>query len=152
MLTIAVNFETLPGQKPLEQKQVEVAFEQMELTLGELIESTVRAQLMTKAIQENVKYSDYVESNFLTDNMIASGKQQGRIALDKEPDRRYSGKTTEEFRAYMREEVDKALAAFVNKKFHVLIDGEMQQNLNEKIGVNDSTKIVFIRLTALVGG
>lgn len=152
MLTLAVNFEALPGQKPLEQKQVEVAFEQLELTLGELIESTVRAQLMTKAIQEDVKYSDYIESDFLTEKMIAAGKKQGRIALDKEPERRYSGKTTEEFRAHMRLEIDKALAAFSDKKFHVLIDGEMQQHLNEKISINDSTKIVFLRLTALVGG
>jgi hypothetical protein len=152
MLTLAVNFETLPGQKPLEQKQIEVAFDQMELTLGELIESTVRAQLITKAIQENVKYSDYIDSDFLTEKMIATGKQQGRIALDKEPERRYSGKSTEEFRAYIRLEVAKALTAFSDKKFHVLIDGEMQQYLNEKISVNDSTKIVFLRLTALVGG
>ncbi len=152
MLTIAVNFEALPGQKPLEQKQVEVAFEQMELTLGELIESTVRAQLMTKTIQEDVKYSDYVVSDVLTEKMIASGKQQGRVALEKEPERRYSGKSTQEFRAYMQQEVDTALAAFSDKKFHVLINGEMQQHLNEKISVNDLTKIVFLRLTPLVGG
>ena len=152
MLTLAVNFETLPGQRPLEQKQVVVAFEQMELTLGELIESTVRAQLMTKTIQEDVKYSDYVVSDVLTEKMIASGKQQGKVALEKELERRYSGKSTQEFRAYMQQEVDTALAAFADKKFHVLINGEMQPHLNEKISVNDLTKIVFLRLTPLVGG
>jgi len=152
MLTLAVNFETLPGQKPQEQKQVEVAFEQVGLTLGELIESTVRAQLMTKTIQENVKYSDHVASDILTEKMIASGKQAGRIALGREPERRYSGKSVEEFRTYMQQEVDKALAAFAGKKFHILIDGEIQQHLDEKISVKDSTKIVFLRLTPLAGG
>ena len=152
MLTLAVNFETLPGQALQEQKQVEVSFEPIGLTLGELIGSTVRAQLMTKAIQEGVKYSDHVASDILTEQMIASGKQQGRIALSREPERRYSGKNTEEFRAYMQQEVDKALAAFDGKKFHLLIDGEIQQQLDEKISITDSTKIVFLRLTPLAGG
>lgn len=152
MVTLAVSFETLPGQKQLEKKQITVAFEQMTLTLGELIESTVRAQLITKTIQENVKHSDFVESNFLTENMIFSGKQQGRVALAKTPERQYSGKTDEEYQRYLQNEVDQALAAFSGKKFHVLIDGEMQQDLQEIIRVTDSTKVVFLRLTPLVGG
>ena len=64
----------------------------------------------------------------------------------------------DDFRKIRRPKVDEekqiyvALEAFQKNGFFILIDDEQVETLEQKVLVNESTAVSFIKLTPLVGG
>lgn len=127
MRTITINDESASGD--IFQK-IALQFENEYITLEELI----RAR-----ISEEIKHYYNKASNYKSGLVIPSN-------IEKRLNNKAGKKIDLEKQVYI------ALDAFMNNRFIVLVDDEQLEKPDEKILVDKSTEVSFIKLTPLVGG
>lgn len=127
MNTISIKDEALNGDI---LNEIILKFKEEYITVSELI--TARVTEEVEKYQQNANI--YKNGLVLPTNIEArlNKKEQPLIDIEKQ--------------VYI------ALDAFQNNGFFILVDNEQIENLNQKILVDQTTAISFIKLTPLIGG
>ena len=139
--------EAPPGQN-LAPVRLELAAER--IRVRELIGRAVAEQI--RELTERSRLSAEVVQlalarQYLTPKDVAVQAEAGRIRFPAEPKR---GRTPPVLD--VENETAKALRGFEAGAFRVVADGEPLESLDDDIVLGRETKIVFLRLTPLVGG
>lgn len=109
-----------------------------DLTLRTLLERIVRAQVA--AYEGRQEAQQFVR--VLTQREIDRGASQGRI----DPGGRERAAPVDVEMA-----IAVAIQAFEDRMYLVLIDGQEQKDLDETVRVEESSRVMFVRLTFLAG-
>jgi hypothetical protein len=77
---------------------------------------------------------------YLDDEALRQQLASGRVALDKsaEPD--------------LAREIERARQGFAEGRYRMILDGAWLSDLDEEVELSEHGKLVFLRLTPLVGG
>lgn len=110
-----------------------------ELTLGELLDAVIRAEVRAFADRKRRQRLDRV----LTAAEISAGADRGKV----DPAGRDADVTVDESDA-----VDTALEAFGDGLFFVFVDGRQVETLEATLRVVPTSTLLFVRLTPLAGG
>jgi len=121
------------------------------ITVRELISRTVTEQI--KELTETQKAEAatihlVLARQYLTPKDINQLTETGRIRLPSEKQVNKADSAV----INVDEEINKALNGFDTQAFRVLADGEQMESLDQELVLTDETKLVFLRLTRLVGG
>ena len=141
-MSIAITVETKTiGQKNPSDTSWEVFINQVQVkyTLRELITSVVQEEVNSY----NQKYHQNRLSPVLSFDDIEQGKAEGKIATTSK-----SSYPVIDF----ENAVEKAVGAFQLCHYYVFVDDVQVNDLDDEIVLNSNSKIVFIRLTPLMGG
>ncbi|MDO9087975.1 MAG: hypothetical protein Q7U53_17345 [Anaerolineaceae bacterium] len=138
--TITVETKAI-GQTGLAVQNWEVFIEQLKIrySLAELIRSIVQDEVNAANQGNQVNRLSQVMSF----EEIEHAKAAGKIAISDK-----SRKTIVD----PEKEIEKALKAFSRGVYYVFIDNNQINHLDEEVIINTGSKILFIRLTPLVGG
>lgn len=112
------------------------------MTLRDLITIVVEAEAEAFRVRAEQKRLTHI----LSSEQISEGVLRGKIDL--------GGKSEDEIAADIDPEqaVAAALQAFIDDLYFVFIDGVKQTSLEQTVFVKEETKVLFVRLVALVGG
>jgi hypothetical protein len=147
MLTLEV-LNRVVGKRPDELELGSVVLELLEetLTVRELITRTVEEQVHDLLLNRKLdaeQASRILDRHYLTEAEANSLAARGAIRYPAEkPQRRIDSQA----------EVRKALHAFQQGAYLVIVDGHQVDGLDEVLRLSATSKITFLRLTPLVGG
>lgn len=146
MTAVEVRSRIIGADVVLPTVTVEVAHEQ--LTVGQLIGQTVEAQIreLERSYQlDHASIQQALQRQYLTEPELREQASQGRI-------RQPSAMPSVMQPVDAQQATAKAVDAFRRKAFVILIDGKQVDQLDETVILTPSSKIIFLRLTPLVGG
>jgi|SRR5579859_3923314 len=146
MTIVEVRSRIVGANAELPTVEVEVVPEQ--LTASQLISRTVAAQIreLEQGYQlDHERVLRALQRQYLTDPELHEQANQGRIGLP-------SAMPPVIQPIDVQQETAKAVDAFRRKTFLILVDGKQVDQLDETVILTQSSKIVFMRLTPLVGG
>lgn len=109
-----------------------------DLTLRTLLERIVRAQVAAYDARQEAQQFVHV----LTQREIERGASQGRID---------SGGRERSAPVDVEQAIAVALSAFEDRMYLVLIDGQEQKDLDATVRIEESSRVMFVRLTFLAG-
>jgi hypothetical protein len=124
----ATDFD--PASGPLQ-----LQLPQAVMRVSDLIAQAVTTQVMLRRL------STGPARPYLDDDALRQQLARGRVALDKhadEPD--------------LTREIERARQGFVEGRYRMILDGAWLSDLDEQVELTDHGKLVFLRLTPLVGG
>lgn len=84
--------------------------------------------------------------HYLTANEVEQQAASGRVRMPAE-NRQYQQPAID-----VKEEIAKVLHGFEARVFRVVVDGAIQESLDDDIILKRDSKVVFLRLMPLVGG
>ncbi len=119
------------------------------ISVRSLIEKTVvqQIQVMLSAdAGETELLRDALNAQYLTNDEIQRQAPSGQVRLKPAPSPVSPQSIDPE------KEIATAIRGFQQKAFKVVVDGEVMESLDDSLVVGETTKIVFLRLTPLVGG
>jgi len=146
MPAIAVRTQVFGGL-PEAAQLPEVLLHSQHLTVAELIQRSIEAQVRELQIQHQMDAQQVrraLERQYLTTSEIAEQAQQGAV--------RFPSKPHNTLQIDTKIEVKKALQAFTDGAYIILVNGQQVENLEAEITLSQETKVVFLRLMPLVGG
>ncbi len=117
------------------------------MTVKEIIQFSVQAFASEMVLKNKLSIDEckkQIRRKFLTQKEIDSMANSGRIVLENNVPANLS--------VDVNLEMEKALKAFNEKVFFLLIDGRQQTDLNGEIELKADSKIFFVRIVPLVGG
>ena len=114
-----------------------VTFPAPTLPLRDVIALKVRAEVERAARSREAKRA--LSVRYLTDEDL-SWAGGGAAALPPEPE------------IDVRQEIERALAAFRERRYFVVVDGAQREDLAEPIALTPQTTIRFVRVLPLAGG
>ncbi len=117
------------------------------MTVKEIIQFSVQAFASEMVLKNKLSIDEckkQIRRKFLTQKEIDSMANSGRIVLENNVPANLS--------LDVNLEMEKALKAFNEKVFFLLIDGRQQTDLNTEIELKADSKIFFVRIVPLVGG
>ncbi len=117
------------------------------MTVKEIIQFSVQAFASEMVLKNKLSIDEckkQIRRKFLTQKEIDSMANSGRIVLENNVPANLS--------VDVNLEMEKALKAFNEKVFFLLIDGRQQTDLNTEIELKADSKIFFVRIVPLVGG
>ena len=147
MLKVEVRSRIVGTFHPDEQpSNVAIDLLNEHLTVRELITQTVEEQVRDLLIHrklDNEKARQILQRQYLTEEEI---QKQATSGVVKQPSKKPH--------AYIDSavQVNKAILAFDNGTFMIVVDGRQLEDLDEMIALSPSSKVTFVRMTALVGG
>jgi hypothetical protein len=123
----ATDFD--PASGPL---QLQLA--QPVMRVSDLIAQAVTTQMMLRRLTRGPARA------YLDDEALRQQLASGRVALDKsaEPD--------------LAREIERARQGFAEGRYRMILDGAWLSDLDEEVELSEHGKLVFLRLTPLVGG
>ena len=124
----ATDFDPTSGPLQLE-------LEQQTMRVSDLIAQAVTTQVMLRRVARGPA------RDFLDEEALRQQLARGRVALDKdsvEPD--------------LAREIERARQGFAEGRYRMILDGSWLSDLDEEVELTDHGKLVFLRLTPLVGG
>lgn len=124
------------GKKKIKRLDYEIATPPK--TLKELIEQCVKAEV----INYNTKRENIQLLDFLSPKQIQEQSESGKIGF---------GDISNTTLAIENEAIENALLAFKDGLFLVFIDDDEIKDLDQPISINNTTNIVFMRMTFLSG-
>lgn len=127
MNTITIKDETASGKV---LHEIALRFEKEYITVKELIESRIKLEVEKHESQDMSKLQTLVTPLNKIDYLDA--KRQKSIDVEKQ--------------------IYVALDAFQNNGFFILVDDEQVDQLDQRILIDESSNVSFIKLTPLVGG
>jgi hypothetical protein len=142
-MNMTITIET----KAINQKSSEAI--SWPLTIDRPIKECSLRDLITSIVREEVASYNNNEQNhdrlipILTLDKIEEGRVAGRIGFGAK-----SGKPI----VNVENAIKKALAAFLAGHYYVFLDNVQVENLDDEVTVNENSRMVFVRLTPLVGG
>lgn len=147
MLKVEVRSRIVGTFHPDEQpSNVAIDLLNEHLTVRELITQTVEEQVRDLLIHrklDNEKARQILQRQYLTEEEI---QKQATSGVVKQPSKKPH--------AYIDSavQVNKAILAFDNGTFMIVVDGRQLEDLDEMIALSPSSKVTFVRMTPLVGG
>jgi hypothetical protein len=117
------------------------------LTIAELIHRTVEEQIRDLLINRQLDHGqvrEILERQYLTAPEISQQVKAGKVGLPTTPRPKPS--------INVQGEIQKALKAFDDNVFLVVVDGQQADTLEQEVTLHPTSKITFLRLTPLVGG
>lgn len=138
------------GQPETPLAPVHLVLASERITVRELIRRAVLAQL--EALQEQHRADAALvhlalARQYLSVKDIETQASEGRIRMARTP-----GKPRPIPETRPEDAVDQACHGFGKQAFRVLVDGEMQNGLDDTIALRPDSSVVFLRLIPLVGG
>ncbi len=127
MKSISIKDETSSGKI---LRKISLQFEAEYITVKELIATRIQVEV------EN--YDNNLES--YASGLVMPTNLEGRLNEKQPP------------KIDIEKQIYTALDAFKKNGFFILVDDEQVEELNQKILVDESTLVSFIKLTPLVGG
>ena len=118
----------------------------LNLTVKELITYSVTNYISELRLNQHLSSVQCLETlnrKFLRDEEVRAQKAAGKVAMPEHQ---------KELKIDNIHEVKKALKAFENQVYFLLVDGKQLDNLNEKVRLKDNSKIFFLRMVQLQGG
>lgn len=152
MATLTISVESriagaLSEKAPLDEVFLNLVEER--ITVRELIRRTVEEQVHELVVTHNMEYA---EARKALDRQYLSPAEIRRQAED-EGAIRYPSKGVKDLpQIDRRAETEKALSAFEQQRYFILIDGRQVESLEEQITFEPRTKVTFLRLIPLAGG
>jgi tRNA A37 N6-isopentenylltransferase MiaA len=146
MPAIAVRTQVFGGISDAPQLP-EVLLSFQHLTVAELIQRSVEAQIRELHRQHQMDAQQVrraLERQYLTTSEITEQAQQGAV--------RFPSKPHTTLQIDTKIETKKALKAFTDGAYIILVNGQQVESLEAEITLNQDTKVTFLRLTPLVGG
>lgn len=146
MTVVEVRSRIVGADTEIPTVAVEVVHEQV--TAGQLINQTVESQIHNLEESHHLsqeRVSRALQRQYLTEVEMHEQAKQGRIGLS-------SNVLPTLHPIDIKEETAKAMDAFRRRTFLILVDGKQIDSLDETLALTPSSKIVFLRLTPLVGG
>lgn len=148
--TIQITHRTV-GPKTLDQYPNDLVMELLteHLSVADLIAQVVEEEIQNHHIlrqwgqQADAETQAVLNRQHLTPDEVNAQAQTGVVKYPAEPE----GATI-----IVKQEVKKALRAFENNVYILLVDGYQPDTLEEQISLSPNSKITFLRLTPLVGG
>ena len=137
VLELEVATRVYGGDNPRETTLV--AFPHPQLPLREVIALKVQAEVERRQRQRDGQGQVSLSLRYLTDEDLA----WARGGAIKRPQARPVSAAAE---------VERALDAFAQRRFFVLVDGTRVSDLEELLSLTPETKLQFVRLLPLVGG
>ena len=137
MKTLTITDETAAGDI---LHQISLQFEEAYITVKALIKARVEEEIE----RYSKEISDYRK------NKILSLGSCHCLVLPTNLENRLNKKV--DFVIDIEKQVYVAINAFQNNGFIILVDDEQAEDLNQKVLVDESTTVSFIKLTPLVGG
>lgn len=142
-MNMTITIET----KAINQKSSEAI--SWPLTIDRPIKECSVRDLITSVVREEVASYNKHEQNYnrltsiLSLDMIEEGRVAGRIG--------FGGKSGKPI-VNVENATKKALDAFLAGHYYVFLDNVQVENLDDEVTVNENSRMVFVRLTPLVGG
>jgi len=119
------------------------------ISVRSLIEKTVEQQIqamLSKDAGEAELLRHALNAQYLTHEEIQRQSESGQIRL--QPARSPEAPQSID----PNKEIATAIRGFQQKAFKVVVDGEVMESLDDTLVIGPTTKIIFLRLTPLVGG
>ncbi|MES1022923.1 hypothetical protein ABN584_08485 [Gloeocapsa sp. BRSZ] len=146
MPAIAVRTQVFGGL-PEAPQLPEVLLYSQHFTVAELIQRSVEAQISELQMQHQMDAQQVhraLERQYLTTSEITDQARQGAV--------RFPSKPHNTLQIDTKIEVQKALQAFIDGAYIILVNGQQVENLEAEITLSQETKVTFLRLMPLVGG
>lgn len=112
-----------------------VLFFRRRLSLREIIAEKVRAEVE----RAKAKQVEYLSTRYLTDEDLSWARGGARPRTERQA-------------VSVEREIERALEAFAERRYFVMIDGRRLSDLEEMVTLTPETKIQFVRILPLVGG
>ena len=150
METVQVEIESeIVGGNPSLPKLGSVVLKLAETTLTtqDLIRRTVEEQvwnLLSARKLEQAQARQILDRHYLTEAEVRSQASSGAVRLPRKASATRS--------IDMEEEIGRAVHAFQNGLFAVLVDGQQLMSLQDRVTLRQASKVTFLRLTPLAGG
>lgn len=147
MLKVEVRSRIVGTFHPDEQpSNVAIDLLNEHLTVRELITQTVEEQVRDLLIHrklDNEKARQILQRQYLTEEEIQKQATSGVVKQPSKKPHSYIDSAVQ---------VNKAILAFDNGTFMIVVDGRQLEDLDEMIALSPSSKVTFVRMTPLVGG
>ncbi len=147
-VTVQVESKIVDGNPELARLgAVSVKLPQMRITVADLIRRTVEEQVWDLLSRRKVEAEEarrVLERQYLTQGQMEVLAREGAV--------RSPRKTVRVPKIDAEEEVRKAIRAFEDGAFMILVNGRQVSSLSEEVSFAESGKVTFLRLTPLVGG
>lgn len=152
MSAFSVQVESLifgAASQVIPLKTVSFNLESDTISVRTLIEKTVVEQIQTilsANASEAESLRQALSAQYLTPDEIQRQSETGQIRLQP------AHGTVPPQSLDPEKEIARAIRGFQQKAFKVVIDGEVMESLDDTVVIDSTTKIIFLRLTPLVGG
>ena len=133
-----------PGNDP-SMPTVHVELPQDRTTLRELIRVAV-AEQVSQLRMDAIRCRQLLDRQYMTDADVAAAAKHGVVKISGPPDAAVPPDVDAEV------EVRRALRAFERHAFVVFNGGRQVEHLDDELTIRLGQPVVFLRLTALVGG
>lgn len=137
-----------PQQPPLDPVLVELL--EQEITVAELIQRVVEEQIRHLTHKRQLNSTEVqlaLARQYLSAEEVQAQAEGGRVRLPSA-----SPKLTQPIAIDSKAEIRKAVDAFKTAQYFVIINGETAKSLNQSFSFDLNTKILFVRVTPLIGG
>ncbi|MBI5932035.1 MAG: hypothetical protein HY862_22195 [Chloroflexi bacterium] len=147
MLSVEIRHRVIGG-KTNELPDVVLELLNEEITTAELIQRGVEEQIRDLILHHQLDVEQARQAfdrHYLTDTQVKQQAQTGAI--------RYPSKKISDLPEIdLAVEIDKAITAFENQTYMIVVDGRQVEGLDEVLKLQPTSKITFLRLTPLRGG
>ncbi|GIK63899.1 MAG: hypothetical protein BroJett018_16930 [Chloroflexota bacterium] len=149
MLSVEIRHRVIGGRSN-EAQLPDVVLELLneETTTAELIQRGVEEQIRDLILHHKLdveKARQALDRHYLSDAQVRQQAQTGAIRYP-------SNKISELPEIDLAVEVQKAITAFENQTYMIVVDGQQVEGLDEVLKLEPTSKITFLRLTPLRGG